>query len=510
MVDVDFVPTDQLQIVVWIEDTAGNYVDTIYITQSVGHFGLGNRPGELQFNSAPLWPYGRRETTFPVWAHRHGMSWPQVGFQDANESGLSHDYNQSSAETHYCLPTLPDDPIWDTQTCATPHGTFTDKGKLSTTNSSLYPPRADVVPQIGSHLPDDPSTAMFASLNPFDAVSQATPTGGQPFSFPWSVPNEVPSGSYVMFVEVSKEFDDNDTYNATSYPAPTGIPYGQFGKPYRGQPSIVYSVPFTIGVDASLATTSSYIGYGDPDGQDGIVRAPDDTIDTATPGSGASRLSLTMGDDNSMYRVRLNGHAGADGGEPGAITAPTVASVDQQSAIITFLAPAVTNGLSSSSVSGYQIAYRSSEPMTEANFATSIALPTSVTPGAPGTPQSFEIEDLVPLTTYYVGVRAYDACQNLGPLTVVKFTTTDAPVGQVDACFIATAAYGSLMANDVVMLRGFRDAYLRSNVLGEIATEAYYTFGPAIADTIAGSELLRTTTRDALAPFVQWVRGLAK
>ena len=505
MVDVDFVPTDQLQIVAWVEDAAGNYVDTIFITQAVGRYGLGNRPGELQFNSAPLWPYGRRETTFPVWAHRHGMSWPQVGFQDGAESDLSHEAAQSSREVHYCRPSLPDDPIWDTETCASPIGSFTDKGKLSTTATSLYPPRADVIPQIGTGLPDDPSTSMFASLNPFDAVSQATPTGGAPFSFPWTVPNDLPSGSYVMFVEVSKEFDDNATYNATSYPAPTDISYSQYGKPYRGQPSVVYSVPFAIGVDDSQATTSNYIGYGDPDGQDGILRAPDDTID-----SGAVRLQLTMGDNSSMYRVRVSGHAGTDGGQPGAIAAPTVTSVDQKSASITFIAPAVTNGLSSTAVSGYQIAYRSSEPMTDANFATSIALPTTVTPGAPGNAQSFTIDDLVPLTTYYVGVRAYDGCQNFGPLTVVKFTTTDAPIGQVDACFIATAAYGSLMANDVVMLRGFRDAYLRSNVLGELATEAYYTFGPAAADAIAESDLLRTTTRDVLAPIVQRARGFTR
>ena len=42
------------------------------------------------------------------------------------------------------------------------------------------------------------------------------------------------------------------------------------------------------------------------------------------------------------------------------------------------------------------------------------------------------------------------------------------------------------MANDVGMLRQFRDrAACRSNVLGELAVETYYTFGPAVAAAIA-------------------------
>jgi hypothetical protein len=47
-VDVDFTPTADLQIVAWIEDTKGNYVDTAYITQATGSFGIGNRPWSLR------------------------------------------------------------------------------------------------------------------------------------------------------------------------------------------------------------------------------------------------------------------------------------------------------------------------------------------------------------------------------------------------------------------------------------------------------------------------------
>src|SRR5262249_25252776 len=80
VIDVDFMPTATLQIVAWVEDTTGHYLDTIFITQAVGTYGIGNRPGRFDFNSGspmfPSWPYGRRVTTFPVWAHRHGMTFP--------------------------------------------------------------------------------------------------------------------------------------------------------------------------------------------------------------------------------------------------------------------------------------------------------------------------------------------------------------------------------------------------------------------------------------------------
>src|ERR1051325_8045352 len=145
VVDVAFTPTDFLQIVAWVEKPDGTYVDTIYITRKTGTYGLGNRPGRFDFNSGPspdsghddMWPYGRRTTVFPVWAHRHGLTFPEVDFQViqntdhvccGDENNLSHAANASSSEKSppFCRPITPNDPIWDSGTCASLP--MTDKG----------------------------------------------------------------------------------------------------------------------------------------------------------------------------------------------------------------------------------------------------------------------------------------------------------------------------------------------------------------------------------------------
>ena len=112
------------QIVAWVEDPSGAFVDTAFITQQTGTFGLGNRPGRPDFNSGPLWPYGRRITTFPVWAHRHGLAFDEVVFQDGDDSNLSHAFQESSRERHYCRPLISNEAMWDAVIAVHLKGTF--------------------------------------------------------------------------------------------------------------------------------------------------------------------------------------------------------------------------------------------------------------------------------------------------------------------------------------------------------------------------------------------------
>ena len=518
-VSVDFTPTDSLQIVAWVETAAGEYQATVYMTAKTGVYGLGNRPGRFDFNSGPypnpalgiddMWPYGRRITTFPVWAHRHGKTFEAVIFQDEAEDNLSHSFSDSSAEhLPYCRPmsadgngqcwSSADKMMWDTGTCATQ--VFTDKGKLSPTLTSLYPPRADLMrdPSI-----DSPSVDLYAEKNPFDGVSRATPQGGMPTEIRWPVPKDLPAGDYVMWIETSKEFDFNATYNATSYPPPV-VSYAACGKPYRGQPSIVYKVPFTISETATEASTAEYVGYGDPDGDDGTIRPPDATITTDTPGSGALRFQLVS--DGDMYRVRVKATPELDFADPDMPTGLAVADVTSAKATLEFVEPGDDG--TTGRVASYEIRIRANSELTEANFADSMQVVANVMPAGPGNVATVELTGLLPETEYWVGIRAYDDCFNESPLAITKLTTAERVVGEVDACFVATAAYGSLMANDVELLRRTRDLMLRRTVLGELFVTSYYTFGPPVAGVIGESDLLRASARSVLAPIIAWVRAL--
>jgi hypothetical protein len=79
----------------------------------------------------------------------------------------------------------------------------------------------------------------------------------------------------------------------------------------------------------------------------------------------------------------------------------------------------------------------------------------------------------------------------------LKETFPNAEIAQDKKCFVATAAYGSALAPQVVTLRRFRDTRLRQKILGRWAINAYEWCSPPLADWVAP----RATAR-------AWIRGL--
>ena len=71
-------------------------------------------------------------------------------------------------------------------------------------------------------------------------------------------------------------------------------------------------------------------------------------------------------------------------------------------------------------------------------------------------------------------------------------------------CFIATAAYGTPMAVEVMKLRKFRDERLLTNRAGRAFVRWYYRHSPPVAEYISRSKVARALVRAGLRPFL-WI-----
>jgi uncharacterized delta-60 repeat protein len=106
-----------------------------------------------------------------------------------------------------------------------------------------------------------------------------------------------------------------------------------------------------------------------------------------------------------------------------------------------------------------------------------------------------QILNITPNTRYFVRAYAVLADDTVIYGNELTFETTD-------ACFIATAAYGSILDSHVVQLRQFRDRFLRDSEPGQLAIRLYYRFSPDLAQIIEDHPGLKPVVRIALLPFV--------
>jgi hypothetical protein len=85
-----------------------------------------------------------------------------------------------------------------------------------------------------------------------------------------------------------------------------------------------------------------------------------------------------------------------------------------------------------------------------------------------------------------------------------KIPRDDDGGGGGGGCFIATACYGTSMAEEVKTLSAFRDRYLMTNPTGEAMANFYKTYSPKVAEFIRDKEDLKLIIRACLEPIV-WI-----
>lgn len=535
--------------------------------------------------------YGRREGVLPVWGHRRadatGALFPRVVFAGRPEGRASvyGDTVPNTDDPYFCLEWANTGDDLDIMTCASQF--LSNKGRYLTEADvasgyaepwvdpegrpgmrplemgSIYPPRLDVC--ASGSCPDHADVRRFGSdtravMPEIDAVTMPTPAGELPFVEVFDVPESWPDGRYVVFVEANTEGDYAPGWDAEARPTPTE-PSGQwdswaigFGYPYRGQPSVVYELPFDLSRGGGEWSTSEPAGYGDLHGLDGELHAMDGTIaddPDGAPGSGADRLRA--GEDGTRLRVvvpRVNVceqpdappecGRGCDASRPCA--APLICGPERECvgicdvamqpgvpeslvvenhsernrthiwARLRFVVPPSTRGLQR-----YEVRVGTSAITDLASFAAArpakaasledLALRVPVE-GEPGSEVEVELGGLLPETHYWVGVRAFDTCNAPGEIATAEVTTTPIYFTTVSPCFVATAAYGSALDARVGVLRRFRDRHLRSHALGRALVSAYEAVGPVAAGWIAEHEDRRAAARALLEPLVSLLESL--
>jgi hypothetical protein len=563
-----FTPVHNAQLAIWIEDADGAFLQTVALTEATARRGIGNRPGASQMNSGFRWPYGRREGVLPTWAHRRvsaegAQPFRRVIFQNRKSEGLaSRTSDDFSRDDYFCLSfnnSRSKKDALDAVSCASVFNS--DKGRYMTdgdvtngyaepyediatlqgrmqplTADSLYPPRRDLKACSGmTGCYDHADVSSFngdalVAMPELDAVTMATPQGGMQEKRLFAVPNDWADGNYRACIEVNVEGDHNATFSETVFPTPKTPAMSwdswalSFGYPYRGQPSVVYCVPFELQIssDEAMASTTEPDGsvgnwdtaaetFGDQLGSmDGM------TDDHATaPGSGADRL---FEEDGARFTVVtkpamscMSNLAPTGVGDVRLTRFPKPLHAHEY-ADLEFVAAS-----DDASVFRYEVRV-STEPMVDSaafmrgvpaksatTTADALTVPVSA---AAGESVRVSIGGLTQETHYFVGVRAVDGCAMAGPVSVGEITTPTRQFATVTPCFVATAAYGSPLAAEIGVLRRFRDRHLVNNALGRSLVDAYYTVGPKLANVIRESEDLRAASRALLTPLVALVRML--
>ncbi len=260
-------------------------------------------------------------------------------------------------------------------------------------------------------------------------------------------------------------------------------------------------VDFTAAASDTDGTITNY--EWDFDG-DGIY-----DLDTGTVAS-ASYTYNSVSTNNARVRVRDNGGATA---ESDVVTVSAETAANKPPIIVAITGTISTNGptttltftASASDPNGVIVKFEWDFDGNGTIDATTTTAPALYTYDTAGT-----YSPSVTVTDNQGGTaKAMTTVSVTDPVTTPGTSTgasSPAPSSGGGGCFIATAAYGSYLEPEVMVLRGFRDTVLMVNPVGQAFVSFYYKHSPPVAAIIARHESLRLAARLALTPVVYGIK----
>jgi subtilisin family serine protease len=130
----------------------------------------------------------------------------------------------------------------------------------------------------------------------------------------------------------------------------------------------------------------------------------------------------------------------------------------------------------------------------EASFSAYMTLPANTS--------SFTDSSVAAGGAYFYRVKALHATLGDSNYSNEVSVRMPSPASSDKRCFIATAAWGSPLTNELDSLRRFRDQVLLQSAWGQEFIAAYYRLSPPLAQEISQHEWLKALVRLALQPLI--------
>ena len=123
---------------------------------------------------------------------------------------------------------------------------------------------------------------------------------------------------------------------------------------------------------------------------------------------------------------------------------------------------------------------------------------------------SYTDTDVSSGTTYYYNIAAVDEADNESDKSAAvsaaptesEYFGTGGGGGSGGGCFIATTCYGDPRAEEVKILKAFRDRFLLTNMTGKKLLRFYCATSPPLANFIRNKEIMKAIIRKGLKPIV--------